>query len=418
MIPANRPAFGLGTAIAASLGVGRARADFQRLEEAYAEGSGCGEAIWLPSARAGIGWALCAAIGKQTQVVGPAFTCSVVHEAMVRSGGRIRLIDAGEEGFGMDLQTLHAAQHGDYALVLSEPYGHPYDLAQLAREAASPAVIRIVDSAMAVPHRSLFQRLQANDFAVISLGVRKSMFSGWGGFGFTRDRGLAEEVRKIRDARLAHGDFRLAAKRAVQTTLWTAAHYPLVFSLTRRLWHQALAVRARLARERQRQPAFTPAADTPLGFPAAWTDEGTCSPEWRLPSTYVDRRLALWNLIASESAHATRLALARRYHENLADAPSVIRPPASPFALSHYTVRVRAWIRERVKEQLYRAGVYTDSLWAFSPHLDRQIIPKAFRLSSEVINLPLSPWMKTSQVDRVCELLVQCLEDCSRSAAV
>ncbi len=52
---------------------------------------------------------------------------------------------------------------------------------------------------------------------------------------------------------------------------------------------------------------------------------------------------------------------------------------------------------------VWQQGIYTISLWTFPPHLDREQFPVTYRLSSEVINLPLSPWMSTEHVDRVCE---------------
>src|SRR2546421_8503968 len=183
VIPPHRPAFGLGTIIVSSLSSGDGKS-VQGLERAFAEGSGCSGAVWLPSARAGIGWALKAAIGPDTKVFGPAFTCTAVHEAMIRAGGQIEILDAAADDFLMDNENLLRSQTVKNALVLCEVYGHAYDLAQIARNALSAPVIRIVDMAMSVPHPAHFQRLQANDFAVISFGAGKSMYAGWGAMGF------------------------------------------------------------------------------------------------------------------------------------------------------------------------------------------------------------------------------------------
>jgi dTDP-4-amino-4,6-dideoxygalactose transaminase len=120
----------------------------------------------------------------------------------------------------------------------------------------------------------------------------------------------------------------------------------------------------------------------------------------------VDRGLALRNLKTAEVVHAKRLELARRYQEKLAGAKGLLLPPVSPFALSHFTVRVDAGIRNRLKEELYRRGIYTISLWTFSAYLDPQEFPNAARICNEVINLPLSPWMTGEQVDEVCEQLL------------
>ena len=413
MIPLHRPPFGIGTVMVSMLPGGERRS-LQRLEESYAEASGCAAAVWLPSARAGICWALRAAIGIQTTVIGPAFTCAAVHEAMVRSGGNVRLLEPGESDFLMDERTLFESLTGNYALVLCEAYGHGYDLVQLQARAVSPPVVRIVDMAMSVPHPALFQGIRSNDFAVISFGQGKSMYAGWGSMGFCRDLTLAREVRRLRDALLAPGVFGLLLQRAARVSLQTAAHYPPVYSIAWKLWYPG---RAALTRVKQVQPggssemALKP---PPVGFPAAWSDNQSRSKEWSLPSTRLDRGLASRNLQQAESAFETRLALARRYHENLQDAKAIICPKVSPYALSHYTIRVGARIRNSVKQRLLKDGIYTISLWTFPPHLDKDRFPATFRASSEVINLPLAPWMSNKHVDWVCERVIQCVETCLR----
>jgi hypothetical protein len=46
---------------------------------------------------------------------------------------------------------------------------------------------------------------------------------------------------------------------------------------------------------------------------------------WRLPSTPVDRGLALWNLKRGGRFHEIRVSLARRYHDNLKSARDILR---------------------------------------------------------------------------------------------
>ena len=417
MIPLHRPAFGLGTVIVSALANGPS-CSVQALEEAYAAATGCSCAVWLPSARAGICWALRASIVPGARVLTPAFTCTVVHEAVVRSGGSIHLADPTPDDFLVDPRAIVTARAEHEAVVLSEPYGHAYDLTKTVPDMPLVPALRIVDMAMSLPHPALFQRLQPSDFAVISFGTGKSMYAGWGGIGFTGDRQLAEEVRRIRDAALAQSSFGLAGRRITLIILRTAAHYPWVYSLTRKLWYQGRSILscARRAGSREPAPALTGAASTAL--PSGWSAASTAGPEWSLPSTYLDRRLALWNLEQTAVAHQARLALARRYHKNLEGARGLARPKPSPYALSHYTVRLDAGIRDMVKARLCQAGVYTISLWTFPMHLDRREFPNTFRLSSEVVNLPLSPWMSADQVDQVCELLLQCIEACSRDSGV
>ena len=410
MIPLHRPAFGLGTVIVSALINGPKRS-VQALEESYAAATGCSWAVWLPSARAGICWALRASIAPGTRVLTPAFTCAVVHEAVVRSGGCIHLVDPAPDDFLLDTQAVASAEAEREAVVLSEVYGHAYDLAKWVEGTPLAPALRIVDMAMSLPHPALFQRLQPRDFAVISFGAGKSMYAGWGAIGFTSDRQLAEEVKKVRDAALAPSGWELAGRRITTISLRTAAHYPWVYSLSRKLRDRgrSLLSSARRAGAREPRPAQPKSA---AALPNSWSMASTASPEWSLPSTHLDRRLALWNLEQTAAACQTRLALARRYRENLEGALGLARPKPSPYALSHYTVRLDAGLRERVKERLCRAGIHTISLWTFPEHLDRRKFPNTLRLSSEVLNLPLSPWMSADQVDQVCERLLHCIESC------
>jgi dTDP-4-amino-4,6-dideoxygalactose transaminase len=404
MIPLHRPYFGIGTVIASSMRIGTCTG-LSRLEQAYAEAADCKSAVWLPSGRAGICWALRSAISPGTTVVAPAFTCTVVHEAIARSGGRPRLVDAADDDFLMDPAALSAAERGEHATVLSEPYGHTYDLLQLAHERSTPPTVQIVDMAMAVPSPDLFQRLGPNDFGLISFGNGKSMYAGWGAIGFTQNRMLAEEVRKIRDSTLAKSGLSLIFRRALKIGLRTAAHYPPVYSLAWQCWYRGRRTFSRVKRLVSRRVSNPSGQMNQRHTPPERTDERAYHPEWLLPSTHLDRALAMWNLERAESVCHARVALARRYDENLTGGIGIIRPKKFEPALSHYTVRVNSKTRDAVKKRLFDSGIYTISLWTLPPHVDGNMFPNASRLSSEVINLPLSPWMTIAQVDHICATL-------------
>jgi dTDP-4-amino-4,6-dideoxygalactose transaminase len=326
---------------------------------------------------------------------------------MVRSGRNVRLIDAAAEGFGMDLPALMTAtQHRDFSLVLSEPYGHAYKLDELASLMAARPKLRIVDSAMAVAHQSLFARLQGNDFALVSFAAGKSMSTGWGGMGFTRDASLAAEVLRQRDTWLARGDAKLALKRAFKILACAVLHDPRVYAVAQPLWKRAQPLRSWLRRRQTQAETTAPSTEVAAtSFPPEWSDDSSCAAEWRLPSTYSDRRLALRNLEAAGVSHAARLEQAARYARNLDGIEGLRLPHLLGDALSHYTVRVHSQDRRRVRDELRRRGVPTLWLWPFYPHLDPDRHPNAFRLSCEVISLPLSPRLTALQVDRVCAAL-------------
>ena len=333
-----------------------------------------------------------AAIGEQTKVVAPAFTCESVPEAIVRSGGRIHLIDAGDDGLLMDEATLSRSQTGPHAAVLCEVYGHTYDLDRLALAAATPPVVRIVDMATSVPRAALFRRLRTNDFAVISFGKGKSMYAGWGAMGFTNNQSLAMEVKRIRDAVLKKESWSLSAQRILEICLFTIACYPSVYPVARR-------VRRQMGLNLQRERNLT---DCPKHF-----DRSPYSPELMLPSTHLDRALGLWVARHVEELRDARVRLADRYHNNLATSPLVTRPRRQASAMGCYAVRVSAASRSGIAQRLLGAGIKTDLPWKLASYFDENDFPNTRKLSNELLNLPLWSDMSMHDVDLICDILLE-----------
>lgn len=388
MIPLHRPPFGIKTVLASAL-TGGERASLQRLEEAYSQFAGM-PAVWLPSARAGIAWALQANTSSHQRILAPAFTCKAVHDALGTTGGNVEFIDAAESSFLLSQESIIARQKEKHSVLLCEVYGHTYDLASLSQGSRIQPVVRIVDMAMAVPHPSLFQRLESQDFAVISFGAGKSMYACWGGMGFSRDQNLVAEVRKLRDQALTGSTSGLSARRLLESLARVVGNYPVVHSAARKL-------RERLKRDSKNHTAQS--------NPTAAAINPATTREWILPSTRMDRGLALWNLQHAQESYEARVDLAKRYERNLADAEGIVSPKISQDALSHFTVRVDARLRNTIKGKLYAQGINTITLWTLSPQLTQAQFPNAFRASSEVLNLPLSPWMSADQLDHLCEVL-------------
>jgi len=394
----HSPPFGIGRALACMLDWRRG-CGVERLEEEYAESLGVSHAILLPSARTGISWALKAAIDSSATVLCPAFTCQVVHEAAVRSGAMVRLIDAAPGGFLMDPDAVDKASSGKYAVVLSEMYGYTYDLCRLPSAAGIAPAVRIVDMAMTVPSRVLLGRLAGSDFGVSSFGVGKCMYAGWGGMGFTHDASLAKEVRSIRESFLAAGGAWLPLKRALLVLQRTAMHQLNLY----RLYRFAKALRDGLLTRQGTQ------APTRTGLSERWKRKDDLSAEWRLPSSPVDRRLALHNLRQSEWYCRQRLALAARYHENLRDRQGITRPPSSIYPLSHYTLRVSAAARRLVQSCLWARGVAVGTIFDFPGYLSAEEFSNASLVASEVLNLPLNVNLSVADVDYISECVADCV---------
>ena len=389
MIPIHPPPFGLAVLLRAAVG---RRPTLREVEEAFAAGCGISHAVWLPSGRAGITWALQAAAGPGSAVACAAYTCKVVHEAVIRSGLPMRLVDAGPEGFLADGAAL--VGKGGAAVILCELFGHTYDLAHLASLAPSPPRLRIVDMATMVPLPEVVGRLAASDFAVVSFGIGKSMYAGWGAMGLTRDGALAAQVRARRDEAVQPGGAALALRRGLVMALRTAVQH-------RALYRAAKDTALAIGWLRRRIHGVEPAA----ALPDRWAEGRGLDAEWFAPATGLDRALIVRNLAWAAEFSRRRLALAERYRAALDGARGVVLPPASPYALSHFTVRVPSDARPVLVRALWRAGVDVGTLYEFPDYLDREAFPSAARIASEVVNLPLSVNLSDGDAGRIADVV-------------
>lgn len=404
MIPQRRPPFKVGRVIKSIFDYSNSPT-VEQIEETYAQTYGIPYAVLLPSCRAGICWALKATIKTSTRVLCPAFTCFVVWEAIVRSGGKLDLIDIEQNGFLMDRLSLAEKQVGNYAIVLCEIYGYTYDLSEIARQATATPVIRIIDMAMTVPAREHFERLTDSDFAVVSFGAGKCMYAGWGGMAFTRDAKLASKVREIRDRSVARCNTLLLVNRGLRMLALNVMYERFAYGFLKEVKDASRAI----------TQSLRPTPHRPSSY---FSYEKPPSKEWFLPSTYLDRNLMLYNLkrIGEYSTH--RKALAQRYHDNLREVPGFIRPKLPAYALSHYTVRVKPPVRTLLCNYLLREGIEVSTIFNFPRSLSESEFPHASKIASEVVNLPLDITLDLNDIDRISESVAEGCSKCYKDTGV
>ena len=402
MIPKRRPPFGVGCVISSILSYSDG-ITVERVEQAYAQTYGMPYAVLLPSCRAGICWALKAKISRDTPVLCTVYTCAVVREAVIRSGGRLHLVDIQKDGFLMDEAAMKSAQVGNYALVLCEIYGYTYDLSQVTRQATTAPAIRIVDMAMTVPIREHFERLEDSDFAVTSFGAGKCMYAGWGGIGFTRDKALADKVREMRESFVSPCTLLLLFKRSFKIIAKNLFNAPVAYGFLKRM---------RDAKRSMRQSSVSGSSVSTIYSVA----QQPASKQWYLPTTYVDRSLMLYNLEHIDQYCEHKKTLARRYHDNFDGVAGVIRPDASLYAMSHYPIRVESGIRPLLQKYLSDAGIDVGALYFFPTSLSKSDYPNASRITCEVLDLPLYMRLSLGDVDWICEKIACAVERLNKAS--
>jgi dTDP-4-amino-4,6-dideoxygalactose transaminase len=400
MIPKHRPPFGILTVIR-SIFSNPYENSIEKLENIYAKTCGVNQAIWLPSARAGICWALKAVIKKGDNVVGPAYTCYSVHEAMFRSGGKVHLVDTEKNGLLMDDVSLKANQVRSYTLVLSEICGYNYDFSKIRKDVITDPKICIIDMAQAVPIPKLFKRIKNNDFAVISFGAGKPMYSGWGGMGFTNDLLLANKVRKIRDSYLIKSNLFTFIKRALYVICRTLGKGRVVYLFYAKIMCIGKCI---YQMKKTKKDIFTPIKS----LYSVWRHK-KLSKKWFLSSTSIDRYLILYNLRNVNKYSEHRMALASCYYNNLKGTAGLIVPKPSLNAMHSYTIRINSAVRKTFCKYLWKEGIDVDMLWVGSYHyIDRDKYPNTSRIKSEILNLPLDLNLDSNDIYKISKKIIYC----------
>lgn len=394
MIPRHRPPFGLATLAAAVIpGFGLHKAE--QLEHACAASLNAPHAVWLPSARYGIFQAINIALGLKDHVYCPTFTCHVVHQAVRQTARPMTLVDCNVNDPLM--HTSGIRNHNEYGIVLSEVFGIRYHNSA-ANSFLRGAGLRIFDMAMCIPTPQDIQRLVDSDVALISFGLGKSLYAGWGGMAFTKDRGMADSLRKCRDQDIRTDSLTVALRKTASVWLRTAAHSRSLYKFSRRAVSSRTEVVA--ASEHHLASASAP--------------EKLHTAEWRQSPASFHLKLAAANLKQSHTFGQDRLFYSNIYRSELTrltlntsgnDAALLTLPPECNDAMSHFSVRVGGGLRDELRTCLWQNGIDTATLFPFPAAADAATSPNAYRLTQEILGLPLSNGLGEHNIRRICSLI-------------
>ncbi|MCE5267552.1 MAG: DegT/DnrJ/EryC1/StrS family aminotransferase [Planctomycetaceae bacterium] len=393
MIPRHAPPFSLHTLIATALFRRSLRGD--EWEIACAEMLNVRHALLLPSARAGILLAIRAVKEPDTLVVGPAYVCNVVHEAMILSGASVRFVDCAADGFLMDAPPATIGR--PWVHVLSDIYGLPCARAASLPEGTAPPSLRLWDMAMTVPQAGTFSHLGSGDAALLSFGLGKCLYAGWGGALLSNDTNLMDRIRDERNRLVVNDCAAARLRHGLSVLARTTAHTRCAYALGRMVADRRNARRQAGARKE----ATTASAD------AGRLDR--LEREWTEPMTPLNRKLARENLRRSAESAMLRRRQAEQYRRRLEPLGIVRGIPPNALPQSHFPICVAATRRAGVRTFLQQHGVDTAMFFPFPSRLRRADYPNAATASTEVILLPLGELLRLNEADVVAKYVEQAL---------
>lgn len=402
MIPRHILPFSTGKVISL-LSSGSPKVNSSDLEKVYAESLCVREVILLPSVRAGIHMAVLAGIRPGAVVIGPAYTCDTVHQALALSGARTQLVDTSPGSFLMSPETVGTATETDSVLLITELYGIPCDPETIGKKGGIQSSLRILDLAMCIPSPERMKHLEARDIALYSFGWGKPMYSGWGGIACFQDPELAGRVRELRDRWSLGESLNFNVRRACLTFLRVTANQRSIYGL----WHQRHLYRLYGAIKSLRKGDIQLSARKGYVPPAPALSEQELRPEWSRPMTPLNRKLALHNLRNAMRNIELRRNQAEVYYRSLVEPGVVPGPGNNGLPQSHFPIRLTSAVRDRMCDFLRGRGVDTSKLFPFPSGLDRNLYPNAAEAADEVVTLPLGPSIKLDEV----KMVVQCVKD-------
>lgn len=380
MIPRHRPPFGLLSLAKSTVRSLVDRRKISDLEHAYARWLNVDHAVWIPSARYGIARTIDAHLPNTGTVYCPAFNCGAVFHAAQECRRDIQYVDCADNSFLMDTAVQPVLES---AVILSEMFGERFSSTELSKPLVADAQMRIFDMAMSIPRAADMDRMRDRDVTVLSFGLGKSLFTGWGGLALTHSTEVADVFRKRRDADLQTASIFQQSISHLKIWARTAAHHPYAYGPLRRSKYRSSD------------------SNRPATFSAS-------SPEWNRGATSLSRQVSFDNLTQADSWANHKRKLSERYaHQLTPNADLVQLPKPSTNALSHFCVRVSAATRDTIIEHLWQKGIDVGTLFPFPKDLCSPTdFPNAVRSSVEILNLPLSNLVTTRDVDRISNAII------------
>ncbi len=354
----------------------------ERFEKEFAEAFSANEAVAFPYGRSAQ-WAFFKALGiENSEVIMPAYTCSVVAHAVTLSGNRPRFVDISPVDYNMNLDLIPALINvKTSAIIATHTFGYPQNIDRLEAIVKEAELrygnkIWLMQDCCHAFGATWEGRMigTSGDVAVYAFNISKLMTSIFGGMLTFQDKALAEKIRLWRDKNYKKaGSYKTIKRIFYLFAVWIAFN------------------------------------ETIYGF-TWWLQEKTPLLNWLTKSYHLDNKIHfppdyLDKMLNSEAAVglvqlkkypeiiSRRRENAAWYHKNLQRREGWISPPIVEGATySHYVIRVPE--RKKVIDEMASKGIHLGELIQYSiPNLCvynnfGEECPTSLHCSEATINMP------------------------------
>lgn len=342
---------------------------------------------------------------NDTEVILPAYTCSVMAEAVVASGNRPVFVDIDLADFNMNLDAIKSGLTSKTrAIIATHMYGYPIDVSAIRRLVGDDRVLIIEDAALALKPASSNGSGTSGDITLFSFGRGKQLYSITGGILTTGSFSIYEKVRAYRDQEMSQLPASVVARRYAQVI---TAYMALSGGLEKRL----IQLKGIGAVKRSRKAVGLAQGDLPRDYAAAYAD--------------FQGRVGLAQLRKLDKVLERNRAIAELYNQMLQDVPGLTLAPVIPGATyTYYSVLVKdrdeIRLRQRMWERDIEVGLnfsYTLSqLKSYRSYANGQY-PQAEQAAREVVNLPIYAGLSEGEIQRVIESTRHILQECQMRQA-
>jgi dTDP-4-amino-4,6-dideoxygalactose transaminase len=382
------------------LAVLRPGAGRSRFEAAIAEYVGARYALAFAYGRCGV-VALLKALGiRHTQVIMPAYTCTVMADAVLYSDNHPVFVDIDPADYNMDIQLVkRALTPRTRAIIATHMYGNPADVCAIREQVGDERVLIIEDAALALRPSQLASQPMRSHIALYSFGRGKQLYTVSGGIIATNSQDLYEKMKAFRDREMARLPASVTARRRVQVATAYMALYPA-------LERQLLRIKDVGAVKRTREATGFIQSGVPPDYDTAFAD--------------FQGQMGLAQLRKLDVVLERRRAIAELYHQGLQGIPGLTPAPMLPDATyTYYSVRVHAGAQREFRQLMWERGVevglnfnYTlPTLQAYQQYANG-LYPHAEQFAREVANLPIYPGLKAVEIQRVLAATRDVMKEC------